>query len=108
MTEVYLLFYESILPTFTHINLLLQREDPNIYLVADAIWSFFKKLLSKFVTLQVIREQDDITEVNFLNALNNLADHAITIGIVTKQYLQKLLSEGDISTHDHDKFYAGV
>ena len=41
MTEVYLLFYESVLPTFTHINLLLQREDPNIYLVANAIRSFY-------------------------------------------------------------------
>lgn len=48
MTEVYFLFYESVLPTFTHTNLLLQREDPNIYLVADAIRTFLKKLLSKF------------------------------------------------------------
>lgn len=30
MTEVYLLFYESVLPTFTHINLLLQRESQYI------------------------------------------------------------------------------
>lgn len=37
MTEVFLLFYESVLPTFTRVNLLLQQEDPNIYLVADAI-----------------------------------------------------------------------
>lgn len=27
MTEVYLLFYQAILPTFTHLNLLLPRED---------------------------------------------------------------------------------
>ena len=51
--------HKSILPTFTHLNLLLQREDPNIYLVADAIRSFFKKLLSKFIKLPVIRNADD-------------------------------------------------
>ena len=37
MTEVYLLFYQSVLPTFMHTNLLLQREDPSIFLVADTI-----------------------------------------------------------------------
>lgn len=104
MTEVYLLFYESVLPTFTHINLLLQREDPNIYLVADAIRCFFRKLLSKFVTLQAIREQSDITNVDFRSPVNHLADHAMTTGMVTKQRLQKLLDEGDISTHDQEKF----
>lgn len=108
MTEVYLLFYESVLPTFTHINLLLQREDPNIYLVADAIRCFFRKLLSKFVTLQAIREQSDITNVDFCSPVNHLADCAMTTGMVTKQRLQKLLDEGDISTHDQERFYAGV
>ena len=43
MTEVYLLFYQSVLPTFMHTNLLLQREDPSIFLVADTIRSFLKK-----------------------------------------------------------------
>lgn len=108
MTEVYLLFYESVLPTFTHVNLFLQREDTSIYLVADVIRAFLKKLLSKFVILQAIREQDDITEVDFKNPVNHLGDHVITIGIVTKQRLQKLLNEGDISANDERKFYAGV
>ena len=63
MTEIYMLFYQSVLPTFTHFNLLLQREDPNIYLVADAIRSFLTKVLSKFIKLPVIRDTDDITEV---------------------------------------------
>ena len=93
MTEMYLLFYESVLCTFTHVNLFLQREDPSIYLVDDAIRAFLKKLLSKFVTLQAIREQDDITKLDFTNPVNHLSDHAITIGMVTKQHLQKLLNE---------------
>lgn len=34
------LFYQSVLPTFTQLSLLLQQEDPNIYLVADEIRAF--------------------------------------------------------------------
>ena len=30
ITEVYLLFYQSDLPSFAKVNLLLQREDPNL------------------------------------------------------------------------------
>ncbi len=93
MTEVYLLFYESVLPTFTRINLLLQREDPNIYLVADAIRAFMKKLLSKFVTLRAIKKEEDITKVEFEDTTNLLDDSKITVGMVTKQRLEKLLTK---------------
>ena len=40
--------------------------------------------------------------------MNHLSDHAIAIGMLTKQRLQKLLNEGDISANDESKFYAGV
>ena len=94
MTEVYLLLYKSVLPTFTHVNLLLQREDPNIYLVADAIRALLRELLSKFVTFQAIRNGEDITEVDFENRVNQLDDTKMTIGLTTKQCLRKLLDEG--------------
>ena len=45
ITEVYLLFYEALLPTFTNLTLLLQWEDLNIFLVGDAICSFLKNSL---------------------------------------------------------------
>ena len=76
MTEIYLLFYQAILPTFTNLNLLLQHEDPNIFLVADSIRAFFKKLLSKFVKLQAISLVSDITEVDFTDHNNQLDDSA--------------------------------
>ena len=102
MTEVYLLFYQAILPTFTHLNLLLQREDPNIFLVAG---HFFKKLLSKFVSLQAITSAN---EVDFTDCNNQLDDSVITIGMVTKRTLNKLFHDGDISQNDKRKFYKGV
>ena len=108
MTEVYLLFYESVLPTFTHINLLLLREDPNIYLVADAIRSFLRKFLSRFLTFHAIKSVDDITLVDFQDETNHVDDSKVTVGFVTKQQLEKLLVDGDICAADQLKFYKGV
>lgn len=33
MTEIYLLFFQSILPCFTHMNQLLQREEPLVHIL---------------------------------------------------------------------------
>ena len=107
MTEIYI-FYEAVLPIFTHINLLLQQEDPNIYLVADAIRAFLKKLFSKFLTFNAIRSEDDITKVDFEKTANHLDDSNLTVRLVTKQRLQKLLDDGDIFVADQRKFYKGV
>ena len=36
LTEVYLLFYQAVLPCFTNFNKLLQREEPLIYKLYDS------------------------------------------------------------------------
>ena len=48
MKEIYLLFFQSVLPTFKRFNLFLQHEEPSIFLVADGIQSFLKSLLGRF------------------------------------------------------------
>ncbi len=55
MTEVYLLFYQSSLQLFIHFNMFLQREEPIIPVIHEQMKSFLKKLASKFVTVQEIR-----------------------------------------------------
>ena len=88
MTEVYLLFFiKQSYPLFklrTCLNLLMQREDPCIFLVADAIRSFLRKILAKFVTIQAIKSKNDITTVAYECIDNQLDDNHITIGITTK------------------------
>ena len=105
MTEVYLLFYESDFPIFTRINLLLQREDPCIHLIASTIRDFLLKLFSKFISIQAIKATEDITKVEYEN---QLSDSQITIGLVTKSCLRKLLEDGDISVNNEKKFYTCV
>jgi hypothetical protein len=46
ITEVYLLFFQSVMPLFTNFNKMLQRGDPIIFLLYEAIRSFLKNLMS--------------------------------------------------------------
>ena len=57
MTEIYLLYFQSVLPTFNRFNLFLQREVPSIFLVADGIQSFLKSLLGRFLTMNLFFRQ---------------------------------------------------
>ena len=50
ITEVYLLFYQSAIPTCKD----LQRENPLIYLIHFQMWAFLKNLLTKLLKAQVI------------------------------------------------------
>lgn len=84
MSEVYLLFYQHVLPVFTRLNLLLQHEHPTIFLIPTEIRSFLKKVLSKFVTVRAIKAAQNITEVDFTSTANQLDNSNITIGIATK------------------------
>ncbi len=107
MSEVYLLFYQHVLPAFTRLNLLLQREHPTIFLIPTEIRSFLKKLLSKFVTVGAIKGTEDVTQVDFTSPANQ-HDDANIIGITTKQRLKKLLDDGDISERQKRIFYKSV
>ena len=42
MTEVYLKFHQSVIPTFTRFNLTLQREEPSIFLLEEEMTNFLK------------------------------------------------------------------
>jgi len=69
-------------------------------------------LLSKFVSLQAFKYENgeciDVTEVNFNNSANHLPSSQITIGIITKQTLNKRFEDGDISNNSKAKFFADV
>lgn len=58
--------------------------------------------------MDAIRKVDDITKVDFENPTTHLDDSKMTIGMITKQLLQKLLDEGDICPADQRKFFKGV
>ena len=54
MTEVYLLFFQSILPSFTHANMFIQKEEPLIHVLQAQLTKLVKTILGKFVKPSVI------------------------------------------------------
>ena len=67
VTEVYLLFYQSVLQLFFSLNKFLQREEPIIPVVYFQLHAFMKKLLSKFVTVFEIRlSEGDLSRVDYV------------------------------------------
>ena len=49
MTEIYLYFYQAMLPCFTNFNKLLQRKEPLIYKLYEAQQRFMSKLASRLI-----------------------------------------------------------
>ena len=70
MLEAYLLFYQFSLKVFIKLNLLLQREDPLISRVHGYIQRFLKKLVLKFLNLDVIDENDNPAQSDFEDTNN--------------------------------------
>ena len=100
------MFYQSTLPIFTKINLLLQRDSPCIHILRDVMESLLTKLLGRFVTVAAMDEVDSVTDVSFTDTSKQLVDDELMIGFITKQTLQKLKDE--VEPREIGKFYAGV
>jgi hypothetical protein len=108
MSEIYLLFYHAVLPTFTTLNKYLQREDPCLYAAHDHINGFMKRLLAKFLPLDAVKLFQQGGQFNFEAVGDQLPNEDIFIGFTTKQKLDKLFNEGDISPTQKACFFEAV
>ena len=111
MTEVYLMFFQSILPCFTHCNQFLQREEPLIHVLQPQLSKLLKNVLGKFVKSEVIGsalKSNSLSAVDFKNPESHADDSSLVIGFLTKQSVNRLLREGDISEHQHRVFFSAV
>ena len=112
MTEVYLMFFQSVLPCFTHCNQFLQREEPLINVLRPQLEKLLKNILAKFIKPAVIaeslRKDDGLQSVDFNDKANHVTNSNLVIGYVTKQTVQRLLNEGDISLYQQTTFFDAV
>ena len=100
ITEVYLFFLQSLLPVFNHANKFLEREEPLIHILQQQLYSLLKKVPGKFVKPSVLVEsiqKESLLALNFHDPNIQVSDCDLVIGIVTKQTLEKIFDEGDIS-----------
>ena len=79
MIEVYLLFYQAVLPVFNNFNLILQQEEPSIHLIGDEMISFIKKLHGKYLSLDQLKNTSSLLQAN---VLNQVSDSKLFIGFL--------------------------
>ena len=93
MFEIYLLFYQAVLPVFTMFNRFLQCEAPQIYPLHRQMQLLLSKLLTKFIKplfMQKYRESD----VPYADTRNHVEDSRLYIRLVTSSQIQKRLNGG--------------
>ncbi|KAK3698610.1 hypothetical protein QZH41_014592, partial [Actinostola sp. cb2023] len=106
MTEVYLLFIQSALQIFLHLNLFLQKQEPLIGSVISSLKRFLRLLACKFVSPQSVKAASTFKEL--LDVQHHKEDSSVDIGFVTRTTLNRLVQFGDVSTYEVKKFYGGV
>ena len=130
------MFYQSVLQLFVHFNKLLQREDPIIYMLSDEINHFLKNSLGNLFLFPPLKEhhlylkQTTIIKLNSCQVKytihvllpstrsykNNffdffsltIIDSELHIGLMTRQLLNKLEDEGDITHREVRVFHNAV
>ena len=102
--EPVILFHSASIQLFTNFNKLLQREEPTIHILQDAMLSLAKKLASRIVLPTVVRDQA-VTEINLEDDEIFKPKSQIFMGGLTKTTLLKLLNDGDISQLIYDKMF---
>ena len=107
MTEVFLLSFQSVLLSFTHCNQFLQREEPLIHALQPQLEKLLKNILGKFIIViaEGLKKDDGLLSVDSMDTKNHVTDDKMVVGFLTKQTVNRLLDEGDISVNQQTTFY---
>ena len=110
LTECYLLFVHACLPVFVNFNLLLQREDPILPLMYEAVLDVIVILLSRFLKPELVSQFRANPEKKFDGIIrdpaNQLDDSKIHLGFGLRGKLTKALDEGDVTEIQYKEFLA--
>ena len=104
MTEVYLKFRKSVIPTFTRFDLTPQREKPSIFLLEEEMTNFLKRLCGKFLSLDELKSNSDLLNADIQT---QLPDDNLFIGFGTRQLLKELEDDG-LDSNKIRQFYIAV
>ena len=84
LLEVAMMFLTSAIPCFTHLNLLLQREEPTIHILKSAMESLGKKLATRILTPVAVKDISSIADLDLEDPDKFKHEESIYLGIVTK------------------------
>ena len=108
VNEIHCLFLQACLPSIINFNLLLQREDPVVPLMHEAMIDLIVVLLGRVLkpdTVALFRAQpaaDFAKQVS--NVENQLTDDEIFVGFLVRAKLRVFLDNGTISQKEHNDF----
>ncbi|KAM3602702.1 uncharacterized protein V6R79_009311 [Siganus canaliculatus] len=103
MTEVYLLFFQSVLPVFSALNLLLQREKSSIFLLHGEMAKFIKKLCARFMKPSALQGRE-ASDIAYKDPQNQLPGEKLNVGLTTRGTLNRFLEAGDITAQEVELF----
>lgn len=108
MNEMHCLFLQACLPAFINFNLFLQREDPVIPLMHEAMIDLIVTLIGRVLKPDVVAEFRLQPTAGFaqqvVNAQNQLHDDQLFLGFIVRGKLLTLLDGGAISQKEYDDF----
>ena len=106
MQEIYLNFLHGALPTLINLNLLLQRSDPIIDLMYDAVFDTSVTLLSRFISPDIVTQyknhklsNEDI-RIIVEDPDYYLPTNTLFVGFLARTLANKLLHDGTISENE--------
>ena len=108
ITELYLMFFQAVLPTFTHANQLLQRDVPLIHILQPQMELLLKNVMHKFIqpsVLVVAIHAGTLTHIDPANVDNHVSDDKLVVGFMAQLRARQLLEDGDISRYQHANFH---
>ena len=97
MTEIYLMFFQAVIPTFTTVNEFLQRGEPVIHLLLDQLESFLKKLAGKFIRIDAIAAANKVYEIDSSDNGIMKEEAKMFVGITTRGKMMKMLNDGELN-----------
>lgn len=81
------MFFQSVLPCFTHSNKFLQQEEPLIHLLQPQLENLLKIVLGKFikptVLVESLKKHDSLLSVDYNDRANHVTDSNLVIGYLT-------------------------
>ena len=108
LLEPALMFQNAAIPIFTNFNLLLQRDEPCIHLLKPSIENFGRRIANRIIKPHAMQNISTVSELDFDDEPIFKDKKDLFLGGITKATLNRLLSYGDISDTDYDKFYDAV
>ncbi|XP_065893400.1 uncharacterized protein [Dysidea avara] len=105
MSEVYSMFFHSVLPCFTHCNQFL------IHVLQPQLMKLLKNLFGKFVKPEIVSQSlkgDGLSSLQFKNSENHVDKKSLVIGFTTMNNVNTLLRQGSISLHQQTVFFNAV